>query len=164
GLPLAAQAPRAVEVFGLVGASRIGGDESSLGTAAAFGGAVMVPITGAWAVDLEVSTGRATQESPIPTESFSARRTYVSPAVVRRWGGERLYGFGGGGVGLAVDRTRTTFQSRDFVANDSGMTLLGKFGVVAAPSERLLLRFEAGLTWRYVLPDISARVGIGYRF
>jgi len=166
--PLAAQ-PRRVDVFGQVGWMRWAGDEGSLGSAAAYGGAVMVPITKRWAVDVDVLSS-VKQTDYEPGQYFRTRRTILSPAVVSRWGTGRVYGFIGGGVGgqwdaiqfrrapivgipQSFDRTGTNF-----------VYLLGKGGVVAVVTGRFLIRADLMLNFPFVLPNAIVRIGAGWRF
>lgn len=169
-LTLSAQ-PRRPEIFGQIGRIRVGGDEGSLGSGTSFGGAVMIPITARWAADIDLQTVRT--KSEVSTgEGFSQRTTLLAPAIVRRFGTTRFYGFAGGGIGGQFEQT----ESRFFAGNpsdlrlvtqsysDSGAVLLGKLGFVAAVSERLLIRADLALNFRYVLPSVGARIGVGYRF
>ena len=154
GLALLASAalaqPRAAEVFGQVGRSRLAGDEGWHGSVNSFGAGVVLPLTNKWAVDVDLQTGRRGSGVP-PPESFSIRRTLLSPAIVRRWGTERLYGFAGGGVGLQVDATESTWRIYSGSPpvetgvgrgehTDRAATLVGKLGIVAAPAGPLLIR------------------------
>jgi hypothetical protein len=166
--------PRAIEVLGQVGRSRFGGDEGSLGSATTFGAGAVLPLTAKWAVDVDVQTGSSEEDFP-PPERFTIRRTLLSPAIVRRWGTERLYGFAGGGIGLQVDSTESvwrTYSGNPPVESglgrgeytDSAPTLVGKLGIAAAPAGPLLIRGDLLLVWRYVLPTVGVRIGVGYGF
>lgn len=164
-LPALAELPRTPEVFGQAGVLRLGEDEGSAGRGASFGGSAMLPITPKFAVDVEALTARVSSSEP-PGERFSLRRTMLLPALVRRWGDEKVYGFAGGGVGAQFDRTHIVSSSAglNFRGGDNGMTLHGKGGVVAALTPRLLVRADALIAFRYVLPSIGLRIGLGYRF
>lgn len=167
--------PRAVEVFGQVGRSRFGGDEGSLGSATTFGAGAVLPLTSRWAVDVDLQTGSRDNDNQPLDQYFSIRRTLLNPAIVRRWGTERLYGFAGAGIGLQVDSRESTW--RVYSGNppvqtgigrsettDSAATLIGKMGIVAAPAGPLLIRGDLLLVWRYVQPTVGIRIGVGYRF
>ncbi|MFB3827755.1 MAG: hypothetical protein ACE15B_13370 [Bryobacteraceae bacterium] len=151
---LAAQ-PRSVEVFGRAGFMRMGGDESSLGTGAAYGGAVLVPITRRFAVDVDALTARAARE--LGGGSLETRRTLIHPALVFRWGNSRIYGFAGGGIGGEFTRSGPG-------SSDSGRLMVAKTGIVANPTGRLLLRADFYWSARYVLPNTGVTVGVGFRF
>jgi hypothetical protein len=168
-MSLAAQVPRSVEVFGQVGAMRFGGDEGSEGTSATYGGAVMIPLTTKWALDTVVATGR-TENTYSPSDFVRIRRTLIAPAIVRRFGTEKAYGFAGGGLGLQSDSTNARFsagpgtQVTTFERRDNGGLLIGRLGGVFNPWSQLLIRGEVELAFRYVQPNISARIGAGWRF
>lgn len=165
--------PRAPEVFGQIGRVRVGGDEGSLGSGTTYGGAAMLPLTARWAVDVDVQTSRVGWEQSTG-ERFARRTTHISPAIVHRWGTARFYGFAGGGLGAEVASTRSRFFASeqpgaparliDQSGSESGPALLGKLGFVAGITERLLVRADLSLNFRYVLPSVGARIGIGYRF
>jgi hypothetical protein len=167
---LAAQVPRSVEAFGQVGAMRFGGDEGSEGTAATYGGAVLVPLTSKWALDTVVATAKR-ENSYSPSDVVKIRRTLIAPAVVRRFGSEKAYGFAGGGLGLQSDSTNARFTAGSptgsvttFENRDNGGLLIGRLGGVFNPWSQLLIRGEVELAFRYVLPNVSARIGAGWRF
>jgi hypothetical protein len=165
--------PRAVELFGHAGALRFAGDEGSLGSAVSFGGAFLVPVARRLAVDVDLQTSRLATGEIGPPNHFTQRRTFLSPSIVYRAGSERVYGFAGGGLGLQHNRTNGTFtfssaggptQTAPFTSSDTGLTLHGVAGVVGAITPRLLIRGDAFLAFRYVLPSVGARIGIGIRF
>lgn len=166
--------PRAVEVFGLAGVSRLGGDEGWLGSAAAWGGAAVLPLIAKYAIDVDVQTAQLSRRIVSP-DRFSIRRTLISPAFVRRWGAERVYGFAGGGIGAQIDQTHSSFRifggtppeptgTVEASNIDSAATFLGKTGIVISPIPKLLIRGDLLLAFRYVLPTVSLRLGVGYRF
>jgi hypothetical protein len=165
GIPALAELQRSPEVFGQAGVLRLGADEGSAGRGASSGGLAMLPITPKFAADVEALTAKVSSAGP-PGERFSLRRTMVLPALVRRWGDGKVYGFVGGGVGMQLDRTHvvSSLAGLNFRGSDTGMTLHGKGGVVAALTPRLLVRGDALIAFRYVLPSIGLRIGLGYRF
>lgn len=166
--PLIAQ-PRRVDAFGQFGWMRWAGDEGSLGNAAAYGGAVMIPVTRRWAVDVDLLT--SVQKTDFePGQYFRTRRTTLSPALVARWGTDRVYGFIGGGVGNQWDaiqfrRDPIVGIPQSFDRTDSNfLYLLGKGGVVAVVTNRLLFRADLMLNFPFVMPNTIFRVGAGWRF
>ena len=179
GALLAAQ-PRAVELYGNIGVLRGGGDESSAGTAATYGGALTVPIVRKLAVDLDVQTARF--ERDFGPTYWRDRRWLISPSLLYRFGGsERVYGFVGGGIGAELNRTVTI--ERNFlpgyrppgweeispgVWKTSGSfnyrTLHGRGGFVYSPVPHLAVRVDLHAAWAHVLPNVGLKVGVGYRF
>jgi hypothetical protein len=164
--------PKSVEMFGQIGKVRLGGDEGSVGGATSYGGALMLPFAHRWAVDVDAFHARRSIEHS-PGMPFSVRRTLVIPGIVRRWGTEKVYGFAGGGLGLQHDRSESVFMSCSLPDvcqpvwaqyRDTGRALHGKLGVVGAVTPRLLIRGDVFMAFRYVLPNIGVRIGIGYRF
>lgn len=160
--------PQSVEVFGLGGAMRAGGDEGSNGSAAVYGGAVMLPLRPNLALDIDLQTGRTNQENG----GFSNRNrmTMINPALLWRKGSAKAYFFAGGGIGAQFEQVRFRgpaapgpgiFQGGE---SSNGMTLHGRLGVVAALRSRILMRAEFCWVHRYVLPNLTFRAGIGYRF
>ena len=170
----AAEPPRSTEVFAQIGSMRLGGDEGSAGTAVAFGGAVTAPLTSRWALDAALATARPDAYDQ-PPGYFSVRRLLVSPALVRRFGNQRVLGFAGVGLGLQSDNThsRHSFYAGDppqmtgiteVRTTQTGWTLLARVGVVGNPWSDLLVRADVELSWRYVLPNVVGRIGVGWRF
>jgi hypothetical protein len=140
--------PRPVELFGHVGRARLTGDEGSIGGATSYGGGVIVPITGKWAFHADVTTGRRLPYfAPI-----AVRQTQFAPAVTRRWGTNRIYGFVGAGPGVQ-------WESREKTA----VMLHGTGGVVISPVSQLLIRGDMFVSFRYLLPLYGIRVGVGWR-
>jgi hypothetical protein len=159
--------PRAVDVWGTIGVTRAAGDEGSIGSAATVGAGVTAPITEKIAVEADIQRLHAGRFPPGET------RIFVSPALIWRFGGERLYGFTGGGPGLQVDRGRVLQVEprpgqQPIVTESSftnfGLSLHGRGGIVANPTGRLIVRAELFFIWHYVLPTVGARFGAGYRF
>jgi hypothetical protein len=80
----------------------------------------------------------------------------------------------GGGVGFQIDSNHSRTQVNNppqFVGTyeqkgrDAGvMWLLGKGGVVWNPVSGLLVRGDVEAGFRYVLPNVTARIGVGWRF
>lgn len=174
GSIVSAELPRSVEVSAQVAALRLAGDEGSLGNAAAYGASVTVPLTPKWAVDVSFLTSRLDPWED-PTHYHAVRRTLLSPAIVRRFGNPRVYGFAGAGIGLESDAThiRWPYFSGDpplqqgiseSKYRNNGATLVVKGGVVWNPVSRLLVRGDIEAACRYVLPSVGARIGIGWRF
>ncbi len=154
--------PRRPEVFGLAGAAHLSEDEGSLGNGPVFGGALTLPFARRWAVDLELTHFRSSRdESGL---SYGGNRTHFAPALQYRGGGGRSYGFAAFGAGVAASETRTETGAARYSYRDTGLTLHARTGFVAAVSERWLIRADAFLAFRYVLPDIGVRAGVGYRF
>lgn len=171
-IPALAQ-PVRPEIYGQVGVLRLAGDEGSLGSGVAYGGAVVLPFHRRWALDIDVITARATEDRPAP-DLFTERRTLVLPSVIARWGNERIYGYAGGGAGLQSESSRV--RGRIFTSPTDpgsvferestvhGVTLHGKTGFVYSPAPHLVLRADLTLAWRYVLPSVGFKLGLGYRF
>jgi len=165
---LAAQ-PRRVDAFGQVGWMRWAGDEGSLGGSAAYGGAVMIPLNRRWAVDVDVLTSVKRTDYE-PDQYFRTRRTTLTPAVVARWGTDRVYGFVGGGVGGQWDaiqfrRAPIVGLPQSFDRTDTNFIyLLGKGGLVAVVTGRFLIRADLMLNFPFVLPNAVVRIGAGWRF
>ena len=123
-----------------------------------------MPITRRLAVNVAVEKMRAERFNPVT-------RIFVSPAVVWRWGSERVYGFAGGGVGVQTDRSVGILfvpgqqpSGRPVQSTEHGMTFHGQVGIVFNPVGGLIVRTELVSHWRYVLPTTGLRIGIGYRF
>jgi hypothetical protein len=133
----------------------------------------MLPLLGKWALDVSAQTARARTFSDQFTYA-SGRRTLVTPALVRRFGSERVYGFAGGGVGVEIESEHSrypvnnppqfvgTYEYKDRRA--AVMWLMGKGGVVWNPVSRLLVRGDVEAAFHYVLPNLTARIGVGWRF
>lgn len=92
------------------------------------------------------------------------RHTHISPGLQYRRGRERLYGFVTFGPGLAIDTEGSDFSGARLEGTMPGLQAHAKGGFVAALSERLLVRADLFTTFRYVMPDIGVRIGLGYRF
>jgi hypothetical protein len=161
-LPLLAQ-PQRPEVFGLIGYGVAQGDEGSEGRGVSGGGAVHLPFARHWALDFAVQHIR-TRRTTGGNFEFGTHRTLLSPVLVYRRGTDRLYWFGGAGIGGRVENSYSHSLSGDFSASDSGWTLPFRTGMVAAITERVLLRAELYAVWSYVKPDTGTHVGVGYRF
>ncbi|MCC6589350.1 MAG: hypothetical protein IT168_21810 [Bryobacterales bacterium] len=167
GAPAFAQTKR-IEAFGQIGWMRWAGDEGGVGSAAAYGGAVMLPLTKRWAVDVDVLTSRQT----IVDGDYEAkrRRTLFTPGLVARWGTDRVYGFAGGGVGGQWDSTDFTrgpivgIPQAGHVSNSRFVYLHGKGGLVATVTGRLLFRADLGIGFPYAMPNATVRAGVGWRF
>lgn len=180
GLALLVSAqPRALEVYGQAGVLGGGGDESWAGRAATWGGAVTVPLVRKLAIDLDAQAARFVRESG-PTY-FRTRRWLISPALLYRFGSERLYGFAGGGIGAELNRSvtiessflpgyqppgwqqispgvwKTTHSSRDRTVHARG-------GFVVSPVRHLVIRVDVHAGWVNVLPNLGVKLGLGYRF
>jgi len=161
-LPLLAQ-PQSPELFGLIGYGVAQGDEGSEGRGVSGGGAVHLPFARHWAVDFVVQHIRTRRDTGGNFE-FGTHRTLLSPALVYRRGMDRLYWFGGVGVGGRVENTYSRGPNGDFTASDRGWTLPFRTGIVAAITERVLLRAELYAIASFVKPDTGTHVGVGYRF
>ncbi len=127
----ASSQPRDVELFGSVGAMRGGGDEGSLGSGVAYGGAATIPFADHWAVDLQALGARFGDNV-----NFRLRRVLISPGLQYRRGGDRALWFVAFGPGLQWDRRLRTDHTQ------SALTLHWRTGVVARPVSRLLVRGE----------------------
>lgn len=155
--------PRAVEVFGQAGYGRANDDEGSVGTGATYGGALTVPWTPRWALDVAVQHIRTTRQTA-PAFSFGTRRTLVNPGIQYRRGSERAYGFAGFGAGAAIQEAFFRQDGRETTSSDTGLTLHTRAGFVVAPAGRFLVRTDVYLSFRYVAPDVGVKIGVGYRF
>jgi hypothetical protein len=159
--------PKAVELWGSIGAARAAGDESWIGTGAIYGVGITVPLTRKLAFEVDLQRMRAERFNPIT-------RVLVNPAVVFRWGSERVYAFTGGGAGVQVDtgnqlqfdlspgQSQPVVMTRSF--RESGATFHGRGGLVISPRTRMIIRADLFFMWHFVLPTAGARVGVGYRF
>jgi hypothetical protein len=159
--------PRAIEIWGSAGAAQAAGDEGSLGSGFAYGGGIAVPFTRRLAVEVDITRFRVERFEPVT-------RTLISPALVYRWGTDKVYGFAGGGLGL--QRDRGSFARFEMVPNqeqplmtplrfsDTGATLHGRGGLVIHPGAHIIVRTEFFAAWRYVMPSVGVKIGIGYRF
>jgi hypothetical protein len=174
-----AEPPRRPEIFANVGSFRAGGDEGSLGSSVAYGGALVLPVWPKLAIDIDVQVGSVTNSFGRDTNDL--RRWLVSPSLVYRFGSERVYGFAGGGLGWSHDRHRNVAEInpvfapgppwRDlggglygFEDTESFRTIHGRAGLVANPVSKLLLRFEFYSIHQFVLPNLGVKAGVGYRF
>jgi hypothetical protein len=147
---LASAQPRSPEIFALGGIARVVDDEGSLGTGPAVAGAIQFPFTRRVAVDVDLAWASASRSFSSGVE-FETRQWLFNPSVVYRWGSERTYAFAGGGVG---------YDS----SGDAGTAINAKGGVVTNLRGGLLFRADVVAAWRFVLPHVQARAGIGYRF
>jgi hypothetical protein len=147
--------PFAPEVFGFAGYARTNGDEGSLGSGLAAGGAITIPFARHWAIDFDLTHIRG--ERPIaPNFLLFGRHTHINPAIQYRRGSERTYGFVAGGPGA-------TFAPGNG-EDQSGFQWNFKTGLVTNLTGRLLIRAEFFANFRYVLPDAGGRAGVGWRF
>lgn len=144
--------PRAVEVWGNTGAARVGGDEGSLGSEVIYGAGVTLPFTRRLALEVDAQRVRAKRFTPLT-------RVLISPALVWRWGRERVYGFAGGGLGAQINRIAAPPSYTDYDA-----TLHVRGGIVISPVERLIIRAELFSVWHFFLPTAGVKIGAGYRF
>lgn len=160
-IPAAAQ-PRRPEVFGFAGAAHLSEDEGSLGNGPVFGGAVTLPFARRWAVDLDLTHFLTEREET--SFRFGGNRTHFAPALQFRGGGRRSYGFAAFGAGVAVSETWSEAPAGRFTTRDTGLTLHGRAGFVAAMTERWLFRADVFLAFRFAAPDFGVRAGVGYRF
>ncbi|MEZ5394929.1 MAG: hypothetical protein R2724_19175 [Bryobacterales bacterium] len=103
------------------------------------------------AVDLDVAWTHATRDFG-SVGRLENDLVLVTPSLVYRWGSERTYVFAGGGAG---------YETRE---SDNGLAVNAKAGVVAVIRGGLLFRADFVSAWRYVLPHVQVRAGIGYRF
>lgn len=169
-----AEPPKAVEAVGHFGSLRHAGDEGSIGDSAAWGGTLTLPFAQRWAVELDAVTGR-TESFDDAGLGFRSRRTLFASHLQYRRGTEKVYGFIGLGPGWQreAEEGRALFQlpgdsgpaARNYSRTDTRFAPLGyKAGIVINPTKRLLIRGEVLLQHAYTLPNIMARVGIGWRF
>lgn len=161
-LPLLAQ-PESPEIFGHIGYGTAQGDEGSEGSGLVIGGAVHLPFAAHWAFDFDAQQIRTRRETGGPF-SFGTNRTLLSPALVYRRGTEKLYWFGGGGIGARLETTFTEGPNGRFSSSRQGWTIPLRTGIVAAISKRLLLRAEVFAVTSFLVPDAGVQIGIGYRF
>lgn len=161
---LAQAQPQAVEAFAHAGVLRATGDEGSNGTGVSVGGAILFPILSRVAIDVDFWTARTTRGSS--GFEFGTRQTTVAASLLYRHGNERAYGFVGGGLGGQFDREffRPGPGLPETTTTHSGAAVALRGGVVAAVTERVLIRAELIASVRYLLPNVGARVGLGYRF
>ncbi|MGH9627752.1 MAG: hypothetical protein ACRD7E_05345 [Bryobacteraceae bacterium] len=144
--------PRGVEVWGNTGAARVGGDEGSLGSGAIYGAGVSLPFTRSLALEVDAQRVRAERFTPLT-------RIMISPALVWRFGNQRVYGFAGGGAGIQIDRIAAAEPY-----TDDDITLHVRGGVVVTPIGRLIVRAEVFSVWHFLLPTAGVKIGAGYRF
>lgn len=159
------QPPRAIELFGTFGVMRGGGDEGSAGSGGAYGGAVTVPFTVRWALDVQALTSRLS-DGP----DFRMRRVLVSPGLQYRRGNQRTRWFIAFGPGLQRDRSSGTFQAFNnsgesrtvsFEETRAGLTLHWRTGIVVTATRRVLVRGEVFWVNRYVLPNLGVAISLG---
>jgi hypothetical protein len=167
GVPGFCEPPKRIELFGSVGSMRGAGDEGSQGSEAAYGGAVTVPFTSRWAIDVEAVTSRFTSGP-----DHRVHRLLLSPGVQYRRGNDRAYWFVSLGPGIQRDRSRGTYLVYDgsggarpasIDETDSGLTLHWRTGAVIRPASRALVRMEFYWANRYVLPNVGVLVSVGLR-
>ena len=163
---LHAQPPRSVEIWGNVAAARVAGDEGWNGAGAMYGGGMSFPLTQRIAIEVDLSRVSVDRFGP-------STHTFVSPAVVWRWGTDRAYGFAGTGLGLVANRANgyepvfPPGQPPAYVLHrvtEYNGTLHGRGGFVFAPVERWIIRTELFSGWQYALPTFALKIGVGYRF
>ncbi len=162
-LPLWCQ-PKAVEVFGQIGYGKAQGDDGSFGAGVVYGGAVTLPLSPRWAVDLDVQHTRTTNDV-LFRYTFGTRRTLVIPAILYRRGSDRVYWFAGGGFGGRIDRMydRSPGQPERRVP-ENGTAIPMRTGVVGGLTKHLLVRADLYVVVVHVAPDAGVKLGIGYRF
>ena len=166
-LPLLTYAqPNSVEVWGNVGPARVGGDEGSEGSGPIYGGGVAVPLSRRIAVEVDIARIRVDRFSP-------ETHVFISPAIVWRWGSDRVYGFAGAGPGLVAtsgldyELVFPPGQAPESIARDAtrySATVHGRGGFVYSPTGKILFRAELFSAFRYVLPTVGVKFGMGYRF
>jgi hypothetical protein len=162
-LPLWCQ-PKAVEVFGQIGYGNAQGDDGSLGAGVVYGGAVTLPLSSRWAVDLDVQHTRTTNDV-LAGYTFGTRRTLVSPAILYRRGSDRVYWFAGGGFGGRIDDMYDREPGRpEFRRSENGTAIPVRTGVVGGLTKHLLVRADLYVVVAHVAPDAGVKLGIGYRF
>lgn len=144
---------RSPQFFVLAGAARASGDEGSLGAGWLAGGAVTVPFTQRWALDVVVDHLRSRRD--IAGGSLAGRHTHFSPGIQYRRGQGRAYGYVAGGPGVTINSGSE---------GSSGLQWHVRGGVVSRLTGRLLLRAEVFSSFRFVQPDAGVRAGIGYQF
>jgi hypothetical protein len=154
--------PRQPEVFGMAGYGRLSGDEGSLGSGAAAGGTVTVPFANRWALDLDITHQRGERRFDQGFSLFG-RHTHFSPAIQYRRGEETQYGFVAVGPGALFTSQGGGFQGTGG-ENGTGFEWHARTGFVRALTQGLLLRIDVGFHFFYVVPDVSVRAGIGWRF
>jgi hypothetical protein len=162
-LPLWCQ-PKAVEVFGQIGYGKPGDDDISLGAGVVYGGAVTLPLSPRWAVDLDVQHSRTTYDASAG-HTFGTRRTLVSPAILYRRGSGRVYWFAGGGFGGRIDHMYGRNPGwPEFRRSGNGTASPVRTGVVGGVTKHLLLRADLYFVFACLVPDAGVKLGIGYRF
>lgn len=154
--------PKRPEVFGQIGVFRDGGDEGSLGTGVSVGGSAMIPFAERWAADIAVHSFQT--DLTIGADSTTLRSILFLPAVAYRRGSEKAYFFIGGGVGAEQARSRFRASGQAFGFTSNGMLVHWRTGFVANPARQVLIRFDLIMAHRYVLPNVGATIGVGYRF
>ncbi len=168
-----AEPPKAVEAVGHFGVLRHAGDESSLGSSPAWGGTVTLPFARRWAVDVDATAGHLDNYDSDGI-GYENRRTLLTAHLQYRRGSEKVYGFVGIGTGLQWSEQEGRFRYQQYPTDPRTATYrdpendfapLGyKAGVVVNPKSRLLIRGEVFLQHAYALPNVMARIGIGWRF
>ncbi len=164
-----------VAVFGEIAAVDAHGPESGYGNMAMHGGELLVHVRGTVYAGLDVQAGRiswteAHQGSPlskIVTTAREFRQTSVTASVLREWPiASRVRGLAGGGVGCLFQHFRNVDYS-DMVPWGSDykpLVLQARGGIIGTVTEHLRFRAEVTGTFKYLLPFLGARVGIGYVF
>lgn len=164
------------EVFGHIGVFRAGSDDGRIGSAASFGGVLVIPVARRFAADVDIQTARV--ERVRTADSFYiTRRTLIVPQLLYRWGNDTAYGFFGGGIGAEIrnsiyrhDTFRADFTpigwreirprvfELDRSRTETVVSLRGGFAVF--PTERFGFRADLYIAdWH-----IGWRIGFGYRF
>jgi hypothetical protein len=146
--------PRSVEIWGNVGGARVGGDEGSDGGGVIYGAGISAPLSRRIAVEFDVAR--------VKVDRFGeSTHTLFSPALVWRWGTERVYGFAGGGFGLESTSFVGFLNAKETNYNAA---VQGRGGVVFSPNNHFLFRLEAFTSFQYALPTAGVKAGVGYRF
>ena len=165
------------ELFAHVGAFRAGSDGGTIGRGPTYGGTVVVPLPGRFALDLDGQTGVAerTHQFVEGRISYRTRRTLVTPSLVYRFGTPRLYGFVGGGAGAQFERSRSRqtgvtptgqpwreVEPGVFELDQSDVTrmLSMRTGLAALVTKNVGLRGDVYIAGWHV----GARLGVGVRF
>ncbi|MEZ5403386.1 MAG: hypothetical protein R2729_27140 [Bryobacteraceae bacterium] len=157
-----AEPPAKPELFAHGGFLRAGADEGWLSAGGSFGGTVVVPFASRFALDVDVAAASRTVSNF--GSDFRWRRTLLSPSVVWRKGSERAYFFLGGGVGGQFETTRFRSPERIAEAPNARPTILFRTGGTGVIRGRLLWRGDLLWAHSHILPNLSLRAGIGYRF
>ncbi len=144
------------------GGGRVSGDEGSLGTGWSASGAVTVPFSWRWALDLDVTHMDA--ERQVGPFHLKGKHTHVSPAIQYRRGSERTYGFIALGGGFSVACEGGDLSGTYRCNADTGFHAALRGGLVHSLSNRWLIRAAVFSFFPHVAPDVGVRAGFGYRF